>query len=824
MGPGRVPAVFAERLATAQARHPLRFLAVAIVLLAASLPFAAQISLNGDFTALLPEHKQAVKDLEAIQERFGGKATLTVMAKGDDIPALRAFVSRLAPRIAEEPGVLYVDWNVEDFIEFAERHRFLYAELEDLEEISDTLFARYRYEVGKANPLVVDLIDKEPPDPDEAAEELEAKLEEARGELERYPDGFFQHPERPLIAMFVRTSIKGGDAKPLQALLTQVDQHVAELNPGGVEVFYGGDLMDIKEESDALTKAVIYATLITVALVLLSIVVFFRRLRAIPLLGLSLLAPVVATFAIAFLVVEYLNASTAFLSSIVVGNGINPNVIWLSRYFEERRRGRTVQEAICTTHRATWSATLTASAAAGLAYGSLIITDFRGFRDFGIIGGAGMALCWLAAYLVLPALSALWDRAKSVSPRAEGAEQNGSYGVLFAFLASRFPRAVLVIAATISVLSAIAIADAVSRNPMEYDFRNLQSQRPADSRVQWVNDRQGEIVDETLTGSSIAILLDHRSDTSTVVAQLLDIKRENPTAFGDIKTIDDLIPDQQEDKIEVLEEMRDLMPKLEPYASPEQVQRLRDQRPPADLEPLTVDELPQSVARLYRDQEGELGRIVYLEHHPERNGWDGEYLVEWAGAAREVRLADGSRPPVVGQPPVFVDLLSAIFTDGPRAVGAALVATMVLVLLTFRRFSERLLVLLSLLVGILWMAAAMAALGMKLNFLNFVAFPITFGNGVDYGVNVMRRYVEELRGVGGRTEALLSAVRGTGGAVVLCSLTTIIGYISLYTSSNKALNSFGAAMAISEVTCVVAGVLVLPAALLLVLRAGPRTD
>ena len=45
-----------------------------------------------------------------------------------------------------------------------------------------------------------------------------------------------------------------------------------------------------------------------------------------------------------------------------------------------------------------------------------------------------------------------------------------------------------------------------------------------------------------------------------------------------------------------------------------------------------------------------------------------------------------------------------------------------------------------LLLGILLMAGAMAASQMKLNFLNFVAFPITFGNGVDYGVNVLRRW------------------------------------------------------------------------------------
>ena len=95
--------------------------------------------------------------------------------------------------------------------------------------------------------------------------------------------------------------------------------------------------------------------------------------------------------------------------------------------------------------------------------------------------------------------------------------------------------------------------------------------------------------------------------------------------------------------------------------------------------------------------------------------------------------------------------------------------------------------------------------------------PITFGNGADYGVNVMRRYLEERPHADARGAAV-AAIRETGGAVTLCSLTTIIGYMALYTSPNQAVNSFGAAMSISEITCVAAAVIALPAALVLVDR------
>ena len=69
-----------------------------------------------------------------------------------------------------------------------------------------------------------------------------------------------------------------------------------------------------------------------------------------------------------------------------------------------------------------------------------------------------------------------------------------------------------------------------------------------------------------------------------------------------------------------------------------------------------------------------------------------------------------------------------------------------------------------------------------INFANFIAFPITFGIGVDYAVNVIARYMQD-----GERD-VTGAVRSTGGAVALCSMTTIIGYSSLLLAKNRALS------------------------------------
>ena len=57
-------------------------------------------------------------------------------------------------------------------------------------------------------------------------------------------------------------------------------------------------------------------------------------------------------------------------------------------------------------------------------------------------------------------------------------------------------------------------------------------------------------------------------------------------------------------------------------------------------------------------------------------------------------------------------------------------------------------------------------------------------------------------------------MRGVGGALILCSSTTVIGYGSLLVADNQALRSFGAMAILGEVATLLAAVTMLPSALL----------
>jgi predicted RND superfamily exporter protein len=163
---------------------------------------------------------------------------------------------------------------------------------------------------------------------------------------------------------------------------------------------------------------------------------------------------------------------------------------------------------------------------------------------------------------------------------------------------------------------------------------------------------------------------------------------------------------------------------------------------------------------------------------------------------------------------VFAEMIQSMGRDGPRATWLSF--GLVVVVTAFGTRSRRALfsVLGSLIAAVLWMIGFAAWGDLKLNFLNFVAIPLTFGIGVEYAINLYDRIVVE----GGD---VARGIRSVGGAVILCSLTTILGYGSLLFADNRALVSFGHYAILGETTCIVSALLLMPALFWLTTRVRP---
>ena len=219
-------------------------------------------------------------------------------------------------------------------------------------------------------------------------------------------------------------------------------------------------------EQNSIRDGMLLAASITVVLVWRGLIAYYRSFWAVMAVLLALMVGCLLTFGLTKIFVGHLNLATAFLASIVIGNGINPNIVLLSRYFEELRGGKKGAPALAAALSGAFRGTLAASSAAAVAYGSLIVTNFH----FGIIGSMGMVICWLAAFSVLPAALSMLSRRAAVKVPEEPA--------INAALARLFPERSWLVAIgglVFTIAAGTLTAIYLLGDPLEEDWRNLRS-------------------------------------------------------------------------------------------------------------------------------------------------------------------------------------------------------------------------------------------------------------------------------------------------------------------------------------------------------------
>lgn len=841
-----------EALARLQTARPFAVLAIALFTALCAGLAASRLTLKTSLGELLPENKPSVVVAEQVRKRLVSSTTLFIVAESKDTEALKRFVNALAPELrALPPGLVGgVDDGVRDATAFFTKHRFLYAPLEDVQKVHDQILERYEYEVQKAAGFDLGLDDDDEgaadAPPPLTAETIKKKVEARKDPLkEKYPDGYYLAPEGDLIVITMRTPVSAGDIDSATSLLATIRERIDRVGPArfapDMRVNFTGGLITSAEEYSQIKDDLTHVGILGVGMILSVVFLFYLRIR--PLLAMTLTVGIgtIWTFGLAYALIGHLNSSTGFLASIIVGNGINFGIIYMARFFEARADSDLLG-AVRAAHRDTWLATLAAAGAASVAYGSLVVTDFRGFKHFGVIGGSGMLLCWLATYLFLPAILVAFDRAgAALTARAPVLSSavvrvdrvadrlRGGYGRPFAFLVDRFPRAIVVVAVIAGLASAVSAARYLAADPMEYNMHNMRTEPKINRSVaRRLLRRVAPLVGRGQDG--LAIMVD-RIDQVRPLRAALEARRdaapEGRKPFERVADIFDLLPKDQEEKIALITEARNRLERAHrrhmiSEADWEEIQR---NVPQGEIRPLGIDDLPEQVARMFVEKDGTRGRLVYIVPTEGRSVWDGHYLMEWADTFRRTPLPDGSVIQGSGSAVIFADLILAIVEDAPKAIIVSFLATLLIIVVTFRGRPPAFVVMGALALGLIGMIAGLAhrprltlppegpfgveTSVLKLNFLNFIALPITVGVGADYAINVMQRYLLH-RGANDRVrEVILKA----GGAVTLCSLTTTLGYLGLSFSINRATVSFGYTAAMGEVSCLLAAVLVLPAVL-----------
>lgn len=799
-------------------KHPV---VVVLAVLATVLPagfLASRLQIRSSFKELLPESRPSVVEMRRIAPRLAGVSTLVVAIEGRDETSLRRFIDELAPKIrALGPKyVAGVDEGSRDARRFIDAHRALYASVADLRALHDDVLARYDYEVGKKAGLDLGLSDDVPPPITAQAirDRFRDKTQQAEKSL---GNGYYIGENGKLGAIVVRTPFESGDHRAFD-LENRIRDLAKDVNPSSwdpsITLRFTGSLVTSAEEHRAVTQDLAHVGTTGVLLIFGVVFIFFLRARVLVAMLLTIGTGCLWSFAFAYASIGYLNSATGFLVSIIAGNGINFGILLMARYIEARTTDKLpAVDAVRFAIRATAEGTLAVALCASIAYGSLALTDFRGFRHFGVIGGVGMLLCWIATYTLLPAVLVLAERVSPL-PTDPNAWQNrlrGAYGRPFAAIAIWRPQLVAALAGLTLVGAAVCSFRYFSHDPLEYDMRAIRNDAPNHDSGRYLAHRVYPLVGR-LTREGTAIAVERLDQVAPLEAALNARKDAAPAAakpFERVVSAFDLLPKDQDEKVALLSEILDRARRAKRLGvlSDADWAELSKEIPPG-LKPLTISDLPRDVAWPFEESDGTRGRLVYLVPTEGQSLDDARYLMRWADSFREVKLPNGDVIRGTGDAVIFADMLANVHDDAPKAMACAVIGTVIIVLLAFRGRRAGIFAMASVLLGVGWLVSFLYLTHAHINFLNFVALPITVGVGADYAVNLMKRYEHD--GARGLPRTLME----TGGALVLCSLTTLLGYASLTLSINGAVRSFGLAGAVGEATALVAALVGLPAVLL----------
>ncbi len=828
----------------ASGRRPWLVLLAALGVMLVTWHFALRVLTNPhtDLRELLPRESPGLKAFEHQLGRVGGGATIIVVAESPDTKQNERFVDDLRVRLdvmlaAQKAGgpqlVSYVESGTRDVHEFFESSKWLYAERADLESAYDTLDLQIAVRSGLVSDLDEDDRAKPGAGPGAGAGQKKPALgldgyrerwkAKAR-ERDDFPSGYFQTADGTMIGVRIVSFTTGmGDAGG-DVLLRKVERLVSDMAPASYQpqmrVGFAGDIPNAAAEKNSIVTEAAWATGMALLAIAAGVVWFYRSAWPLPIIALPALIGVGAAYAFAYFRFGYVNTTGMFLGAIILGNGINYPIVLLSRYQEFRARGQSPADARREAVQNALRAELVGAFVASIAYGSLTVTQFRGFNQFGWIGFVGMLLVWVSMIPCVPALIAIIEGLQARLPAwmRDPAPRPPSMRLL-ARASERAPR-LWVAAAIVLTLAAAWKVPSFLRDPWEYNFDRLGSRESkAGGAGEWSNKAE-KVFGGKMNVAGALMLADTPEQVPLLKARILENDAADPQGrlIADVATAYDLLPGspaEQQAKLEVLARIRDrLTPAVLEGLPDDERARVEELRPPESLRVLGPGDLPSLLRRRFEENDGRVGTVLYVKYKNDVVLSDGRNLLRIAKATDNVRLPDGTVVQTASRSTVFAEMIRSMERDGPRATFASLLAVSLVVIVATRNVRGSLAVLAALLMSVTWLVGGAAWLGEKLNYVNFITLPITFGIGCEYPFNVYDRS----RLLGGDVKA---AVERVGGAVALCSYTTIVGYGSLLFADFQALQSFGRLAVSGEIACLTGALVVLPS--LLHLMKGKKT-
>jgi len=684
---------------------------------------------------------------------------------------------------------------------------------------------------------------------------------------------YFISPDNTLLLIMLQPTVDMEDFEDGMYLGYQVHDTIKAYNARLDDINVGGTgwmLLQI-DETEASKKDFGWPSLIALGIILLLLVGSFRTWKNPFFSVVTLIVAIIWTSGFLALVYQYLTMMSAAFAIMLVGLGIDFGIHIISGFRDGKEHGLSNADAIGYAYDRAGPGIVTGGMTTAIVFFCLALTGFSAMVEMGVAIGSGIILTMLAALILLPALIMKWDN-KKYSVINNGVFYKITALFQFGFLESagryilKLPVAIVILVLAVGTMIASYIAG--TNIGFEYDMMELEpigiptaitQEKIIDKfeiapdcamvKASDVEDCREKINELKKVGDRTDIIGDvdgiteflptkenqeenrpfialfkknvekmpvpdslSRTDIEKLEKQLIRL-HQNFVEIGElsvmgsgednkiIRKCDQIVGKTDEEskilalagKVKTLQSSPEMMNPFQKIAGKVFKNRLLKM---ANTDPVTLESLPKDIKERYvSPSSGELLITIY----PKSNIWDEKNLRKFHKETEKVSER------VTGTPVIMLLFMDLMKEKGRIAIIMGAVAIVLFLLMDFRSFKYTLLAAIPLVVGAFWMVGLMALLGMKFNLINFMCLPLILGIGIDDGVHVLHRY---------RREGKLSiplVLKFTGRAILLTSLTTMIGFGSMGLASHRGTASMGQVLFLGVGACFLSSAFVLPA-------------
>jgi len=616
-------------------------------------------------------------------------------------------------------------------------------------------------------------------------------------------------------------------------------------------------------------KSLGYTTVIAVIAILILLMISFRMWVAPIFATFNLLVGLIWAVGTAAIVVGMLNIMTQMMAVILLGLGIDFSIHIISGFTERRAAGDNIAEAMEKTFLKSGKGILTAALTTACAFLTMVISHSRGMKEMGLVTGLGLLAILFATMLFLPSMLVLRERRidkkrekkqdlkhavqRDISFRFLGQTSDWlSKHYIFTIIASIIISVILIWSGSkISFdhnymnlepkgLTSVALQDTIQEKfdlSMDYalvladsieESRELSKKYRELGTVAITEDISLYLPSPEQQQKRIPLIREIREKIRSTPIKKSVLPSDFPVLRRELERLEMNIMEMQDmaylggqDKVEnkckeivgdpenpnsrniIREELQfldenistaakglsEFQQNFAPYFQASVIKM-------SSTQPIRLDDLPVTILDRYSNKKRDQFLVTVF---PVGNIWqNAEFLNRFADDLE--RVSDRA----TGMPVVFRALIKIIGRDGRNAVLLTLVIVFLLLLVDYRNAGHALIAMIPLALGIFWMVGLMHLVGMKLSIMNVMGLPMIVGIGVDYGVHLIHRWRHEGRG---RVRIVYSS---TGKAILLTSLTTMLGFGSLVFSIWRGFGQLGGALFLGVGACFLTSVIILP--------------